>query len=660
MSEVLFFKVIILLSVAIFLVPERWKTYTGILLHVGIAVVTTIWALQAWGSNSIITKDLGISFWGGTPSFVIDQLSAFFILILNFVSLTGVAYGAGYLKPYLEKKSSIATSLHVWAFFVLHASMLHVVMMREGIAFLMAWEMMSMSSFILVIFHGEHEDNLKTGIKYLIQMHAGFTFLLLGFLWISQSTGIFGFYGLAPYFASHTNWTLFLLFFGAFGIKAGFIPLHTWLPHAHPAAPSSVSGVMSGVMIKMGIYGILRVLIDVQQDFLVIGIILLTTSIFTGLGGIVYATMQRDLKKLLAYSSIENIGIIGLALGVAMVGRHLGNDVLSALALVGGLLHTLNHALYKSMLFYSAGNVYYATHTRDMNKLGGLINSMPVSGGLFLIGALSISAIPPWNGFISEFLIYKSVIQVIGTADFATSLMIVAVVITLVVIGGLSIYAFTKAFGITFLGSPRTQFTIKEVPFMMRLPGITTVALMIFIALMSPWVVTQISTIGSLFHHFQFQQVVVDSTLPTFHDISKVNLVLLLSAGFVLWLRSLIKSKDVKQGPTWGCGYSAGDARHQYTATSYSNYMREFAGPALATKIVMPPILEGEIFPAPRNFRTTTHDLVEEKFIVKPVEKALNRMSAIGWAQTGKISHYLVYPLVFLLIIVLLTRFAII
>ena len=249
MTDILLLKITILLSIGIFILPKRSKVPYSIILMVVIAGITSSWAIEAWQNDDIKIVGLDIPFWGGTPSFVIDKLSSFFILVINFTSLTGIIYGSGYLKPYQEKISNISLSLHVWAFLILHLSMLLVVTMRGGFTFLMAWEMMSMSSFILVIFEGTREENLKTGIKYLVQMHAGFTFLLLGFLWVSDATGIFGFDAMAPYFASHSNWAIFLVMFLGFGIKAGFVPLHTWLPHAHPAAPSHVSGVMSGVMI---------------------------------------------------------------------------------------------------------------------------------------------------------------------------------------------------------------------------------------------------------------------------------------------------------------------------------------------------------------------------------------------------------------------------
>jgi formate hydrogenlyase subunit 3/multisubunit Na+/H+ antiporter MnhD subunit len=659
MFGIFLFKTVILLSPLLFFLPVRWKAYGGIAIQLLLGVITTSWAFSAWDAGQPVTIDLLIPFWGGSPVLMIDRLSAFFILLINMVSLTGAWYGAGYLIPYHPSKSAMAMSLHAWALVLLQASMLHVVMVREGFAFLMAWEVMSMSSFILVIFDGEDEGNLSTGIKYLIQMHAGFTFLLLGFLWVSQETGLFGFAGLEIYFAQHSNWVLFLVMFFGFGIKAGFIPLHTWLPHAHPAAPSSVSGIMSGVMIKMGLYGILRVLMSVQSDYLTIGLIILTVSLITGIVGILYAVMQHDLKKLLAYSSIENIGIIGIGIGIAVLGQYYKNPSLSALAMAGALLHIVNHGLYKSMLFFTAGNVYYATHTRDMNKLGGLMKTMPISGGLFLIGAMSISAIPPFNGFISEFLIYAGIFTHIGSASFGESMIFLAVILTMVIVGGLSVYAFTKAFGLSFLGSSRSNLHAVEVPLGMRLPIFVSAAGILVVLLFSPWIIEQISLILPLFGHAAMQPSMITPMAPSFINISLINVILVGAIVGVFLLRRFLQRNAPAYGPTWGCGYSAGDARHQYTSTSYSEYLAELSGPVVPTQREYTPIAESEIFPVARSFKTVSKDIIEEEIVKKPVRKVIDRMALIGWAQTGKINHYLIYPLFFLLIIVLLTRFGI-
>lgn len=658
MNLILLFKIVVLLSGGIFFIPKRWKIQYSVILHITIVYITGVWAFTAWQASSPIRVDLGIPFWSGTPSFVIDTLSAFFVFIINLISLTGIIYGLGYLKPYRNDKSDIALSLHVWAFFVLHISMLHVVMMREGLAFLMAWEVMSMSSFLLIIFEGENEATLKTGIKYLVQMHAGFIFLLLGFLWVSQATGIFGFDGLAPYFASHGNWGIFLLFFAGFGIKAGFVPLHTWLPHAHPAAPSHVSGVMSGVMIKMGVYGILRTLTQVQSQYLEIGFFILSISVATALTGILYAIFQKNIKKTLAYSSIENIGIIGMGIGLSFVGKGLENELLVTLGLAGALLHIFNHSLYKSLLFYSAGSVYYATHTRDLNKLGGLANLMPVTASMFMISSLAICAIPPLNGFVSEFLLYKGVFENIALSAFDISLINLIILLSLIVIGGLSVFAFTKTFGVAFLGSRRNSdhHLIVEVPMIMRIPGFIIIPIMLSVSLFPNFYLSQISSIALPFTRLDLSSAVIQSTAETLMHISFGNLVVIVTFTVIMLIKRAVQERVVvASGPTWGCGYSAGDFRHQYTSTSYAENLRELVGPLVDVKGKPTSFDEKEIFPLPRHYITDVKDLIEEKLVIRPVQYVTRELPKAGWAQTGMINHYLVYPLVFLIIIILLT-----
>lgn len=260
---------------------------------------------------------------------------------------------------------------HFFNFLWLHISMLLVVIVRDGIAFLMIWEIMSLSSFFLVIFETEKKETIKIGINYLIQMHVGIVFLMIAFIVAYvQTNAEFSFDGLSVYFASHNPFWLFILFFVGFGIKAGFIPLHSWLPHAHPAAPSHVSGVMSGVMIKMGIYGIMRVLLNIPDDLFNIGLFVLIVSLATGLIGISLAIVQKDSKKILAYSSIENIGIIGIGIGLGVIGIAQNLPALAVLGFGGGILHILNHSLFKSLLFYSVGSVYKQTHTRNIEQLG--------------------------------------------------------------------------------------------------------------------------------------------------------------------------------------------------------------------------------------------------------------------------------------------------
>ena len=313
--NIILFKIAIILSFALFVVPKQAQYYFGLFLHIAIISISSVWAIQELFAFTEPLKLALMPFMGHILNIEIDQLSAFFILVVNFTSLTGIIYAKGYLKPYFDKKSKTEFALHYFNFLWLHISMLLVVMLRDALAFLVIWEIMSLSSFFLVIFESEKKETIKIGIKYLIQMHIGVVFLMLAFIWAYTQTGAeFSFDGLAVYFQAHNPFYLFMLFFIGFGIKAGFIPLHSWLPHAHPAAPSHVSGVMSGVMIKMGIYGILRVLTYIHHDLFYIGLFILIISLISGLIGVSMAIVQHDVKKLLAYHSIENIGIIVLVL----------------------------------------------------------------------------------------------------------------------------------------------------------------------------------------------------------------------------------------------------------------------------------------------------------------------------------------------------------
>jgi len=286
---------------------------------------------------------------------------------------------------------------------------------------------------------------------------------------VAVKTGSFDFNAISIYTASHQDVTtllLFMFFFIAFAVKAGFVPFHTWLPYAHPAAPAHISGIMSGVLIKIGIFGILRMILLIKTDYTTIGYIILTLSVVSGLYGVMLAIMQHNLKKLLAYHSIENIGIIGIGIGIGCIGLGANNPIVASLGFAGALLHTLNHALFKSLLFYTAGNVYQATHTLDIEKLGGLVKKMPQTAILFLIAAIAICGIPPFNGFISEFIIYNALYYWTQDAMMLSLLACIFSVLGLVLIGGLAMLCFTKAFGVVFLEMHDTNFLIQSKKFL--------------------------------------------------------------------------------------------------------------------------------------------------------------------------------------------------
>ena len=588
---------------------------------------------------------------------VCDKLSAFFILIINFTVISGFIYSIGYLKPYLKNKPEAWIKLHYLALVWLHASMIMVPLFRNGFWFLIVWEIMTLSSFILVIFDFDVKGTLKAGLSYLLQMHVGMIFILGALVLSSKGFNSVSFNNLEDFFQNNSNWPVFLLFFIGFGLKAGFFLLHTWLPDAHPAAPSHVSGIMSGVMIKLGIYGILRVTTYLVNDLAAIGISVIILSAITGLFGVMMAILQHDIKKLLAYHSIENIGIIGLGIGLGIYGTATGNAMVSAFGYAGALLHTLNHSLFKSLLFYSAGSVISQVHTRNVDKMGGLMKFMPYTAWAFLIGSIAISGLPPFNGFISEFLIYTSLFNGIGNPEFYPLIVIFIAMLSLVIIGGLALLCFTKVFSIVFLGQPRTNYEDKpvEVKKMMILSKILPIVPIFLIGIL-PFLIIRplMSLTGSIFG--------IAGTIPNeslFEPMKMVSFVavsLFLLVTIILIIRTLVVKKNrILAGPTWGCGYTAVDAKQQYTATSFIQEYTALTRPIIKTGFSNLNYSDGELFPGKREFHTHSDDFVKSRLIFKPADFIINLLRRAAIFQTGKLQHYVLYLLLFLLMIFLLT-----
>src|ERR1022692_4873662 len=348
--------------IAIPFLPNPIKSKANLVFLIMIAVMTSIPAVNALTGN-MVDVALPKAQVFGNISFHIDGLSSWFIIIINFTCINGAFYGIGYMKPYDAQKANL--SMHWVLFLLFQSSMIWVCMLQNGLAFLIAWELMSLSSFLLVIFEHNNKATLQAGINYLVQMHIGVLFLASAFIWVYCSQGSFEFSAIEKFFSSNPNLWLFLLFFIGFGIKAGFIPLHTWLPQAHPAAPSHISGIMSGVIVKLGIYGIFRIIFLLRQDYNVIGEMIIILSVVTGIYGILNAAVQRDFKRMLAYCTIENIGIIGIGIGLGLIGIANLNPLMIILGFGGALLHTLNHSLFKSLLFFTAGSVYQQTHRSE-------------------------------------------------------------------------------------------------------------------------------------------------------------------------------------------------------------------------------------------------------------------------------------------------------
>ena len=648
--------------VTIYFVPVKMKANTAAIAVVANSIVTSWLAILALTGQVVSFTFNG----GGIMGDVlirVDELSAWFILIINFTCVTGVFYGSGYLKAY--DNSSKKLRLH-WILFVLfQLSMVWVCMLHHGLAFLIAWEIMSLSSMMLVIFDANNPKTIKAGINYLVQMHISVVFLTIGFIWIYFQTGSFSFDAFSTYFGSNNNIWLFLVFFVGFGLKAGFIPLHSWLPHAHPAAPSHISGVMSGVIVKLGIYGIFRIASYLRSDYLVLGEIIVTISILTGLYGILNAAMHRDFKKMLAYCTIENIGIIGIGIGIGLIG--LGNNVpiLYFLGFGGALLHVLNHSLFKSLLFYSAGSVYQQTHTRDMEKLGGLIKSMPRTAVLFLIGAIAIGGMPPFNGFISEFLIYSGLIEGIKLQSMSEIILMVLTLAGMSIIGGLSILTFTKTFGTIFLGTQRQPLPHKphEVSSLMLIPQYVIISVMLSVAIF-PQLYLQV--IGNLLSGFN-RSFVIPQPIEFANYISimqSISMYSLLFIGIILtfWgIRAvMLVGKSQVIGATWGCGYTAPTSKIQYTAKSFSKSLSKTFNFIVIERKQYEELKAGEIFPKDKKYSSHYHDFFDLHVIRVISNQLIYAANYFKFIQNGRIQSYVLYGIVFILSIFILTIFKIV
>jgi hydrogenase-4 component B len=615
-----------------------------------VGIISSFYSLEALLGHNLNLLMNGTSIFGQVPV-RIDALSGWFILVINFTIITGAIYGFNYMKQYLEKRSEL--TLHCIAFIIVQFALIGICSVQNGFVFLLLWELMALSVFILVIFEHEKPDTIKAGINYIVQSHISIVFIMLGFIFVAYKTGSYSFDAIADF--SRTQSTLagtalFLFFFIGFAIKSGFVPFHTWLPYAHPAAPTHVSGIMSGVVIKIGIYGILRMLLLIKTDYTTIGYIILLVSTFTGVYGVMLATIQHNLKKLLAYHSIENIGIIGMGIGVGCIGLGATNKWMAVLGFSGALLHTLNHSLFKSVLFYSAGNIYQATHTVNIEFLGGILKKMPQTAFLFLIAAVAICGLPPLNGFISEFLILGALYNWVFSADLLSLIMIVIAIGGLVLIGGLAILCFTKAFSIVFLGNPRNiKPDIYERGSWQLVPLYMAVAVMTAIGLYPSFFLRALARPVNLYTH----TTVFNLNLLKVEAIDSLQTINWLFLGFIVLVTGLIflsryinSKRIVESGPTWGCGYHSAGSKLQYTAGSYVRSYSKLAKPLLDIEKKEAGIKE--VFPGEKHFETDSYDKIERVFIDKPL-KLLSRISDLFlFLQNGHLQRYILYGIIFI------------
>jgi hydrogenase-4 component B len=582
----------------------------------------------------------------GAFSVGLDALGAFFLLPVLVLSILAAVYGGNYLLPYHGKKSLGCS----WLFYnTFVAGMVMVVLARTAILFLVSWEVMSLSAFFLVTFEHEKAEVRRAGWVYLVATHLGVAFLLGAFVLLGRHAGALEFEAFENMPALGAGWSglIFVLALIGFGAKAGFVPFHVWLPEAHPAAPSHVSALMSGVMIKMGLYGLLRILSFLGPPAAWWGLTLASLGLLTALVGASLALNQRDVKRVLAYSSIENVGLIGLALGVGLWGRAGGLPAVAALGTAAGLFHVWNHALMKGLMFFAAGSVLHGTGTKDMEKLGGLMRRMPWTGCAMTAGAVAICGLPPLNGFVSEWLMYMGLMRCGLATNDGRSLTALLAVGLLALVGGLAAIAFVRLTGVVLLGSPRSEAARnahESSPWMLA-PMAVLVFLCLTVALFPVTVVGPLTGVlvqvlgrgaGPTFAGLES----TDTPLRTLGVMNAWTLVAFAAVTAVLVVFSRKTARS--EGPTWGCGYVRPTVRMQYTGRSFAEMIGEHLLPRFLRPQTTRQAPRG-LFPSRSDFGSACPDPVSEMVYEPFFRRWAERSSRLRILQQGKVHVYLVY-----------------
>ncbi len=603
-----------------------------------------------------------------TFSFLFDPLSLFFLSVIVIVALPSAVYSIGYLKG----EGSQFKIILAWVLFLLFIlSMVFVVTVSNILIFLVAWEVMSLVSYFLVVFDTKHEKSIQAGTIYIVMTHIGTAFLVVAFLMMFKHAGSFDFFAIKSTcmaMPAVTKDMIFLLLLIGFGTKAGIVPLHIWLPYAHPQAPSHISSVMSGVMIKTAIYGVIRFVIFILGvNSYWWGILVLVLAVISCLVGVIYALMDHDLKRLLAYHSVENIGIILLGVGLAMFFTNRNLPYLAVFSLMAGLYHLINHAIFKGLLFLCAGSVYKATGTRDIEKLGGLIKKMPQTAVYFLIGAMGISALPPLNGFVSEWLtlqaFFLGAFQVTGGHQLFLGLCAAMLALT----SGLAAACFVKAFGITFLALPRSRYArdAKEVSLSMRIGMLFLSILTVSFGLGAVYIMKVLAKVaGSAMGietgtmNFSLNNFTLNPQAGSGVYLSTpfiaFALVVLGVLGFVVY--KIFGTGKLRIYNTWDCGYYQLSARNEYTATAFSKPFRLafsfFLLPYRRTQKIR------ESYYHVKSFSYETHTtMIFKKYIYEPILEGV--FKSAGWMkriQPGSIHLYLSYIFVTALLLIVFVR----
>lgn len=646
-----------LVALVIFLVPKRYKVWvaTGVVSLVALAAITV--AVMAFMGQPVELVKFMTPFFG-EESLAVDKLSALMLIIIAVASVATVLYSKGYVAGYLERYSEAHISMHYTALVTLVVSMMLVVVSSGGFSFLFAWELMTIASFMLILFEADRQEVRRAALNYLVMMHIGFLFLVVGFVMLYNVTGSANFAAINAYYEHANLLPLFVILFIGFGMKAGLFPMHIWLPEAHPAAPSHVSAIMSGVMIKTGVYGIIRIMQveELRADMLfTIGLIVLVSGAVTGLWGVILAAMQNDIKRLLAYSSIENVGVILIGLGIAAVGHAAGSPLVGMCGMCGALLHMVNHSLFKTMLFFSAGNIYSKMHTTAMNQMGGLAKHMPITAILMLFATVAICALPPLNGFVSELLIYIGMFN--GVSNGYEVLYSVTGIIVLSLIGGIVVLAFTKLYSVVFLGSPRSHHVAEstEVDSLRIVAMSIPAAFILIIGLAPQYVIIPISHVAEEVTN-SVNTIAVEHFAPTLESLSYVSIAFILVVTLLFFIkRRAQRNRTIAEGPTWGCGFTAVNTRMQYTGESFSEGLENIGKPLMKNTVDGRAVDKDEIFPLPHRYRIRHKDKVDSLLGRWWVQMMHRINEYVMRLRTGKVNNYITFALLFFVVVLILT-----
>ncbi|MBX4950373.1 hydrogenase 4 subunit B [Rhizobium binae] len=609
---------------------------------------------------SLLALPIGLPWLGS--HFRLDALAAFFIVVVNLGSTLSALYALGYGRHEHARH-------RVLSFFPAFLSGMNLVILADdAFTFLISWEFMSLASWALVMAHHRDADNRKAGYVYIVMASTGSLALLLAFGLLAGFAGDYSFAAMrlsahSPFMA---GLTLVLLLLGA-GSKAGLVPLHVWLPLAHPAAPSHVSALMSGVMTKVAVYGFIRVVFDLLgMPTWWSGIVVLIIGSGSAVLGILQALMESDLKRLLAYSTIENIGMIFVSLGLALAFKANGMELAAALALTAALFHVLNHSFFKSLLFFGAGAVLTATGERNIDKLGGLIHRMPVTSVVFLVGCVAISALPPFNGFVSEWLAFQAMLQSPILPQWGLKILVPAVGGMLALSAALAAACFVKTFGVTFLGRPRTIVAEKAVEVdRFSLAAMCVLAALCLLAGILPGIV--IDALAPVTLSLIGEQMPVQTDIPwlsimpiaesrsTYNGLL-VFLFTLFSASSTAYLIHRFASRALRRAPAWDCGFPEINPATQYTAGSFAQPVRRVFGTVVfraRERVDMPP--PGDLRPA--RFAVEARDLIWEGLyqpIVGVVGFTAEKLNHLQFLTIRRYLSLVFLALVFLLLVLAL------